>query len=69
MIDESVGVSLESLQREEVVWIDFNSSHLHEKDKGSKDIHYATQVLPPSDFLCKIGDFEIARLVCLQNKV
>ena len=26
-------------------------------------------VLPPFDFLCKIGDFEIARLISLQNKV
>ena len=28
-----------------------------------------TQVLPTFDFLCKIGDFIIAQLVCLQNKV
>ena len=26
-------------------------------------IHYVSQVLPPFDFLCKIGDFEIPQLV------
>ena len=30
---------------------------------------YVTQVLLPFDFLCKIGDFELAVLVSLQNKV
>ena len=28
-----------------------------------------THVLPPFEFLGKIGDFEIAKLVCLQIKV
>ena len=30
-------------------------------------IHYITQVFE-FEYLCNIGDFEIAQLVCLQNK-
>ena len=30
--------------------------------------HYVTQVMPYIDFWYKIGDFEIAKLVCLPKK-
>ena len=32
-------------------------------------MHYVTEVFPPCDCLCKFGNFELAWLVCFENKV